>query len=208
MVIDIISLNNKYLKLVLKINKSLRRYCLHINQTHQDMKSKVFTLLFLFVVTITLQAQVDRSTLKLGIHGGVPVSDAADVSSFTLGLDVMHFWGVSKEFDLGLVTGFTNAFGDTDTVTTGNVTAQTGFDNIQFLPLAGAIRLYPTSKFNLGGDIGYAIGVNEGNDGGLYYRPMIAVNVGGTTELNASYTVIDGDTSNWSTVTLGFLIGF
>ncbi|MBT8239386.1 MAG: hypothetical protein HKP24_13080 [Croceitalea sp.] len=172
------------------------------------MKSIFVTFLVLFIVSLSLHSQVDRSTFKFGIHGGIPVGDAADVSSFTLGLDIIHFWSVSKQFDLGLASGFTNAFGDTDSVTSGNVTAQTGFDNVQFLPLAGAIRLYPTAKFNLGGDLGYAIGVNDGNEGGFYYRPTIAANVGGTTELNVAYTVVQGDVSNWTTLTLGFLIGF
>jgi hypothetical protein len=49
------------------------------------------------------------------------------------------------------------------------------------------------------------MGINDGNDGGLYYRPQIGYLVGPSTEFNASYTSIGLDGTPWATVTIGIM---
>lgn len=61
--------------------------------------------------------------------------------------------------------------------------------------------------FKLGADVGYAVGVNEGNDGGFYVRPMIGYNISGNTELNVSYINVSNDGS-FSVAALGLLFLF
>jgi len=171
----------------------------------------ILTLTFLFT-TLLVQSQglVDKDKFKIGFNAALPVGDAADFSSFSLGLDFQYHYGVSKVFDLGVATGFTNAFGKTETITDGNITIEADFDNVQFLPIAGAVRIYPTvrSRINFGADLGYALGVSEGNDGGFYYRPTVAVDIGRGTEITGSYTGISLEGGSWETVTLGVLFGF
>ena len=41
--------------------------------------------------------------------------------------------------------------------------------------------------FTVGLDLGYAVGINDGNDGGVYYRPMFGYNINEKIQLNASY---------------------
>ncbi|SDQ93225.1 hypothetical protein [Flagellimonas zhangzhouensis] len=150
--------------------------------------------------------QVDRSSFKAGVFAGIPVGDYSDFSSFGLGLDLAHHWSVSELFDLGLASGYIHAFGESDTVAGGTIGYS--FEDIQFIPVAGAIRMYPTYQFKLGADIGYAVGVNEENDGGFYLRPSIGYNITGNTELNASYITISNNGASFSMVALGLLFLF
>ena len=172
---------------------------------------RVFSFLIIFVITsLTLQAQyVDRTNFRAGIHGGLVVGDFSEAYSFVLGLDIYHHWGVSKAIDVGIATGFSNAFGETQEFSDVGVSIENKFDNAQFLPVAGSFRLYPTRGFKIGGDVGYALGINKGNDGGFYYRPSIGIDMnGGTKEFNISYLAVNGETTTYASVLAGFLILF
>ena len=175
-----------------------------------NKKTIVFTVAAFMAVCFSLSAQyVDRSTTKAGIHAGIPMGDLSDGYKFSLGVDVAFHWGVSELFDVGVATGFINAFGESDSVTINNNTTISGkFDNFQVIPVAAAVRMYPTYDFKLGADVGYAVGINQGNDGGLYLRPMIGYNITGNTELNVSYISINKDGYNFTIASLGLLFLF
>ncbi len=164
-------------------------------------------LIFLFSIGLCAQNYTDRDSFKIGVHGALPFGDAAEISNFGLGIDVSYNYGVSKVFDLGFATGFTNYFINTDDESTENLTS---FENVQFVPLAGLIRIFPhvRSRTNFGFDLGYALGINEGNDGGFYYRPTIAINVNRGTEVTATYSGISLEGGTWSSATLGLVFGF
>lgn len=172
---------------------------------------RIFLFLCILISTsISLQAQaVDRTNFRAGLHGGVVVGDFSEAYSFILGVDVYHHWGVSKALDLGVTTGFTNAFGETQEFSDLGIVIENKFANAQYLPVAGSVRIYPAKGFKLGGDVGYAIGINSGNDGGLYYRPSIGIDMnGGTKEFNISYFAVNGDGAAYASVLAGFLILF
>ena len=170
----------------------------------------LIVLLFIVSTSLSLKAQaVDRTNFRAGINGGLVIGDFSEAYSFVLGLDIYHHWGVSKEIDLGIATGFSNAFGETQEVSGGGVSIENKFANVQFLPVAGSVRIYPASGFKIGGDVGYALGINSGNDGGFYYRPSIGIDMnGGSKEFNISYFAVSGDTATYSSVLAGFLILF
>ena len=170
------------------------------------MRKTFLTTLTLVMLIFSAKAQ-DRSSFKAGFNAGLPVGDAADVSSFSVGLDLAYHWGVSELLDAGFASGFINAFGETRTFSGGGVTVETKFEDFQFLPLATSVRIYPTYEFKLGADVGYAVGINEGNEGGFYLRPLIGYNITGNTELNVSYVNISNDGS-FSIATLGILFLF
>ncbi len=174
------------------------------------MKNVITKSIFLLVATCTTMAQyVDRSNFKAGLTAGIPVGDASDISSFSLGLEINHHWGVSKLFDVGVATGFINSFGETETVDVGGLEIEGEFEDFQFIPVAASVRLYPTYEFKLGGDVGYAIGVNDGNDGGFYYRPVVGYNITGNTEINVSYNAIAlDDNFTFSIAMVGILFLF
>ena len=139
--------------------------------------------------------------LKAGINLGIPVGDAGDISGFSIGLDAMYHWEVTNSFHAGIAGGFTNAFGKSLDTGFGSVE----IEDVQFLPIAASGRFLPSEEFKVGLDLGYAIGISDGNDGGLYYRPIIGYAVTPGTEINFSYTGISLDGFTWSTINLGVL---
>ncbi len=161
----------------------------------------------LVLISISLNAQVDRTNFRAGVNAGLVQGDFSDAYSFSLGIDIVYVWGLSRELDLGFATGFNNAFGEEQSFSNGGLTVTTEFDNIQYIPAAAALRIYPTYGFKFGGDVGYAVGVNAGNEGGLYYKPMVGVDMNGTTEIGISYAVISDDVT-FSMVQLGVLFLF
>jgi hypothetical protein len=94
---------------------------------------------------------------------GLPVGDAGDVSGFSIGLDVLYDWAVWDDFNAGVATGFTNAFGKT--IDTGLGSIEIG--DVQFLPIAASGRFSASEEFRIGVDLGDALGINDGNDGGF-----------------------------------------
>ncbi|RIV30302.1 hypothetical protein D2V08_14425 [Flagellimonas lutimaris] len=174
------------------------------------MKKKTFVLVIIALIAVSFSSmaqRVDRTNFKAGIHAGVPFGDISDYSNFEIGLDLGYHWALSELVDVGLATGFMNAFINNDTVDFGPVVVEGDFPNIQYIPVAAAFRLYPTYDFKLGADVGYAVGVNDGNTGGLYLRPIIGANVSGNTEINISYVKVSDD-YDFSMVALGILFLF
>ncbi|WP_435625188.1 outer membrane beta-barrel protein [Flagellimonas sp.] len=175
------------------------------------MKKTVTTSIFLLLVILTAQAQVDRSSFKAGLLAGIPVGESTSrASSFAIGLDANYHWGVSKLLDVGLASGFINAFGDTETSSTiGGGEITTSFEDFQFIPAAASVRIYPTYEFKFGADVGYAFGASEETNGGFYYRPVVGYNITGNTEINVSYMAITDDTNfTFSMVMAGVLFLF
>ena len=141
--------------------------------------------------------------LKAGVNLAIPVGDAGDASGFSVGLDVLYHWSVSDDFNAGVATGFTNAFGKS--IDTGIGTFEV--PDVQFIPVAASGRFKASDMISVGADLGYAIGINDGNDGGFYYRPIVGYGVSDNIELNLSYTGISLDGATWSTIALGVLFG-
>lgn len=175
------------------------------------MKKRILTLL-LVICAVSLQAQrnVDRTNFRAGVNGGLVLGDFSEAYSFGLGVDLSHHWGISKMVDIGLAAGFHNAFGSKESAEVNGSFTETEFDNIQYIPVGASFRIYPGKNvgFKFGGDVGYAVGINEGNDGALYYRPSIGIDLrGGISEMNISYFAVNDDVT-FSSVLLGYLFLF
>lgn len=171
-------------------------------------------ILFLCIVfsAISLQAQrnVDRTNFRAGVNGGLVLGDFAEAYNFGLGVDAYHHWGVSKLLDVGVTAGFFNAFGSEESIEVNGGFIETEFANIQYIPVGASLRLYPGKNvgFKFGGDFGYAVGINEGNEGAFYYRPSLGIDLnGGISELNISYFAVNDDVT-FSSVLLGYLFLF
>ncbi|MCM4161192.1 hypothetical protein FHG64_02220 [Antarcticibacterium flavum] len=153
------------------------------------MKKLFITLV---VVMIGVTSAYSQGHLKLGVNAGIPVGDASDYS-FQLGGDLAYMFNAIPILDIGPMVGYSHFFGDDD------------FDDMQFLPAAVAGRLnFP--GITVGLDLGYAVGLNDGNDGGFYYRPQLGFRVLGLG-LIASYQGISMDPGNISSVNLGVEFG-
>jgi len=175
------------------------------------MKKYIIALFLVFTVfAVQAQRNVDRTNFRAGVNGGLVLGDLSEVYSFGLGVDLYHHWGVAKALDIGITAGFFNAFGSKENIEAGGLVVETEFDNIQFLPVGASFRVYPGKNvgFKFGGDIGYAVGINAGNEGALYYRPTLGIDLrDGTSELNVSYFVVNDDLA-FSSVLLSYLFLF
>lgn len=80
--------------------------------------------------------------------------------------------------------------------------------SVQFLPMAASVRIWPSNSFSFGIDGGYALGLNDGNDGGVYYKPILGFLFGPQTEISLSYTGIAVDGFEWATANIGILYTF
>jgi hypothetical protein len=161
---------------------------------------KVILIAAFFVAGLSLQAQEGAS---VGINLGLPTGDAGDFSSFSIGVDFTYLWSVSDQFDAGVAAGFSNAFGKEIDTPLGSFEV----DDVQFLPIAAAGRVHLSEEITAGADLGYALGINDGNDGGFYYRPMVGYSLSEKLGLNLSYTGISLDGGNWNTINLGLMLG-
>ncbi len=158
------------------------------------MKCKILVLTALIFGSLTYA----QEGIKIGIQGSFPFNDFKDAVVLSAAVDVGYMHALGEVVDAGVMTGFINGFPD-------NFDGGPDLPNIQFLPLAGSFRIWPSNSFSFGGDAGYAVGINDGNEGGLYYRPVIGYLFGTNTEVNLSYTGIQLDGATWSTVNVGIM---
>lgn len=169
------------------------------------MKKTILAVVAVFAMVFTANAQDGK--FEVGANAAIPVGDAGDFYTFSIGLDVAYVWNVADKFDAGVATGFTNAFGDEVSTTVAGITVTADAEDAQFIPIAGTARYSLTSDLFVGADLGYAIGINDGNDGGFYYRPKVGYNISEKVSLNVSYTGISVDGGSFDTIGLGVMFG-
>jgi hypothetical protein len=134
------------------------------------MKTTLLTALGI-LLGLTLQAQ-----LKIGVNGGLPIGDLSDEYAANFGADIYYYFvgGEDDFYDFGLTAGYS--------LFTGNESEVSGVivdvDNAQFMPLALAGRVNLWELLTAGADIGYGLGLNDGNDGGFYYRLAAGLDFG------------------------------
>lgn len=151
--------------------------------------------LFLAVFAVCAFASVSAQNFGAGLSVGLPVGDAGDVATFNVTVDVNYLWSVSEDFDAGVTAGFSQNFGDE--------VNGFDFDDVQFLPIAARGAFSVSDDFSIGADIGYAIGINDGNDGGFLWSPRVAYGVSEKIDIVLSYNNVSVDGGTWSNINLG-----
>jgi len=164
------------------------------------MKNILLALTFTFI-GLGMNAQ---EGFKLGIHGGLPINDFNGEVTLMVALDGGYMYALSEVIDIGVVTGFVYGFAERFS----SEAIEADYPNMQFVPLAASVRIWTSNSFSFGVDGGYAVGINEGNDGGLYYRPIIGYLMGPSTEVNLSYSTVELEGASWNTINLGVLYTF
>lgn len=165
------------------------------------MKKLVLGFVFAVLAMSNLNAQ---GNFNAGINLGLPIGDAGDGWTFNVTLDLSYLWEVSDGFEAGIATGFSHSFGDTiDIGEFGSVDV----DDAQFLPIAAAGRFNVSDKFILGADLGYAVGINDGNDGGFYYAPRAQYSVSDSMDIVFAYRGVSLDGGSFDVLTLGVQFG-
>ena len=164
---------------------------------------KVLFIAFLAIAGLG-KMNAQQGVLNGGLNVGIPVGDADNVSNFTLGAELNYMFPVAEGFTLGPSVQYSHFFGKEFDLG-GGITAEAS--DLSFLPISGAARFNITNDFIVGANIGYAVGLDDGNDGGFYYRPIIGHKIGDNTQLNLSYSGISVDGGNISNICLGIMFG-
>ena len=163
------------------------------------MKKAIFLLAFM-VLSSGLMAQKNWT---FGLNAGVPLGDVEESHSFHASGDVAYRIEIINFLDIGGIVGYSRYFGDTMGTSLGDIE----FEDLQFIPVAATGRLRLLSLLFVGTDIGYAIGISDGNDGGFYVRPQVGIDLGIANVL-ASYSNISVDGGNVSSINGGVEIKF
>ncbi|GLB49921.1 outer membrane beta-barrel protein [Neptunitalea lumnitzerae] len=145
---------------------------------------------------------------KVGANVGLPVGDASDYASFSVGLDVAYLAELGDSFYLGGATGFINGFGDDQTVSVAGYTVTAEADDVQYIPVAASARYLFTDAFYVGADLGYGIAITDGLDGGFYYKPKVGYQISDLIGVNVSYVGVAEDGASWNTVNAGVEFSF
>ena len=158
------------------------------------MKKLILIALLAVFITTASSAQ----TFKIGPNIGIAASDAGDVSDWSIGADAYYMFGnVDSWLNLGPTVGFRNYFIKSEFSEVN--------DNVGFLPIAGAARAKLFGVLDGGFDIGYALGLTDGVDGGFYFRPNLGVDILDTLELVGSYEFVSSQ-ATWAAINLGLYL--
>ena len=170
-----------------------------------NTKRGVAVFLYLALFSTILQAQEDdkKSFFGIGLNGGATVGDFENSYSSNVGIDLIYLHKLSNRFYIGGSTGFANYFGDT---LSAEGFEDVALDDLQFLPLAASFRISPVKNLLGGVDIGYAFGLNDGNDGGFYASPRITYLIDEKWPVFAGYRLIGFEDENLGAIQFG--IGF
>ncbi len=162
---------------------------------------KKFVLIAFFALAgMSMQAQ---NQFRAGAHLGLPVGDAGDFATFAIAVDLGYLFEISEEVQVGPTIGYSHSFGDSIDTIIGSIDV----DDVQFLPVAASGHYNFTEEFWFGLDLGYAIGINNGNDGGFYYSPRFAYGVGPQIDIVAAFRGISVDGGSWDIISLGVEFG-
>jgi len=129
-----------------------------------------------------------------GANIGLPLSTAADVSSFNFGFDVAYLFELIDNLEVGGLLGYTHFVGGDDKYYDFNSGNNITFDykDASFLPIAATARYYfADHKFFGGIDLGVAVNVSGDAKSGFYARPKFGFDMG-TIALIASFQSISG----------------
>lgn len=162
-------------------------------------------VLFMMLITVASLGKVNaqEGLWNGGFNIGAPTGEANDISNFTLGAELNYMFPIAEGFTLGPSVQYSHFFGkDYDF---GGITVEAS--DISFLPVSGAARFNISNSLVLGANIGYAFGLDDDNEGGFYYRPVLGIKVGESSQLNISYSDINNDTINFSNISLGIMFG-
>ncbi|PQB04287.1 hypothetical protein [Aureitalea marina] len=158
---------------------------------------KKVLLLSLFVL---LGQGLFAQGFQISVNGGLPVGNASDFADFAINVDAAYLFEAGYEFSAGPVIGYSHSFVDF-TQTVGPITID--LDDVQFIPLAARGSWNFADAWTFQGDVGYAIGVNDGNDGGFYYSPRIMYWVSPIIGIAAAYRGVAVSNGGWNMLTLG-----
>lgn len=157
---------------------------------------KLFLVSMLALCSLMMNAQ--ESKFFAGVNVGIPSGDVSDLYSVSFGADVNYMFNSN----FGVAVAYQSFSGKTISI----LGTDMKIPSASFLPIAAVGRYNLSDVFVLGADVGYAVGMSpEGNDGGFYYKPILAYAVASNVSLNVHYSGIGVDGGTFSSLGLGVM---
>jgi hypothetical protein len=164
------------------------------------MKKLILFAAFALLSVTFINAQ---GQFRAGLSGGLPIGDAGDLATFAIAVDLGYLFEISDSVDAGPFVGYSHSFGDEVNFGFGAVE----IEDVQFIPIGGSARIEVAPSFTLGGDLGYAVGINDGNDGGFYYSPRAQYSVSEAIDIVVAFRGVAVDGGSWDIVSAGVEFG-
>ena len=155
------------------------------------------------IALLGVTAMQAQGQFRAGLSGGLPIGDAGDLATFAIAVDLGYLFEINDTVDLGGTTGYSHSFGDTVDFGFGTFDVE----DVQFIPIAASGRFEVASSVILGADVGYALGVNDGNDGGFYYAPRAQYGVSEAIDIVVAFRGVAVDGGSWDIITAGVEFG-
>ncbi|MGX1929049.1 hypothetical protein [Flagellimonas sp. 2504JD4-2] len=155
----------------------------------------LFTLALSFGI-FTTHAQ---GRFQAGGNIGIPVGDAGDLATFAIALDLAYILEIDDNISAGPRIGYSHSFGDDVSIGGFNVSVE----DVQFLPIGGRAQFDITDQFLARAELGYAVGISDGNDGGFYWSPQAGFSFSDAIDAILAYRSVSVDGGSWDMVTLG-----
>ena len=131
---------------------------------------KKLFLVAIATVGFAFSGTAQDSQFKVGVDVGFPMGDISDSASFNLGANAAYMWtGIAEGLDIGAGVSYNTYFAKEQEVFGVKVKG----DNASFLPIYATANYGFTENIFAGADLGYALGLSDGVDGGLYYQPKV-----------------------------------
>jgi hypothetical protein len=167
---------------------------------------KIFSIVFITMICMNTYAQEETTETKNKVDnifslnfGAVSGEDLmSDLFTTNVRLDFTYLHYITDNVGVGASTGLVLANEDDSSDIKSDILNK-------FMTVAGAFRLYTDNdKFYIGGEAGYAFGLDEG---GFYYSPLLGVKISSCSGVKVSYTNIK-DTVVYSSINIGYEFTF
>jgi len=149
-------------------------------------------IVFLSVLNLSMA----QNQFKAGASVALPIGDASRFSSIALAFDFSYQFRLSEDLYLGPFVSYSVSFGD-------SIDSNRNYENVQFLPLGGALRYEVLPRAFIGLDMGYGIGIEEDISGGLYFSPRMQYRILDRMDIVAAYRGISRSGLTWDIIGLG-----
>ena len=167
-----------------------------LNYKTTDMKK---ALLLACIAVLGLSTLHGQGRFQAGGNLGLPIGDAGDLATFAIALDLAYILEIDDNIKAGPTVQYSHSFGDDVNIGGFSISV----DDVQFLPIGGRAQFDITDQFLARAELGYAIGISDGNDGGFYYSPQAAYSVSETVDIVLAFRGISEDGGSWDMITLG-----
>lgn len=135
-------------------------------------------------------------TFGAGVRLGLPIGDFGDYYSFGVGGELQGEYGFSDMVSGVVTTGYTSFFGKND------------IDAVGLIPILVGARVYPSTNFFIGAQIGYGLLTGGGDSEGAFnYQPQIGYNAS-KFQLALNYNGLTINSFNYSHIGLTGIFKF